>query len=88
MQLVKDYENKGVAIVAISSNNPRAVRLDEMGYTDLGDSFEDMKRRAKERQFNFPYLYDGDKQQAVKAYGATATPHVFIFDKERKLRFV
>ena len=88
IKLVKDYKNKGVAIVAISSNNPKAVRLDEMGYTDLGDSFEDMKRRARERDFNFPYLYDGDKQDAVRAFGATATPHVFIFDKSRKLRFV
>jgi peroxiredoxin len=87
-QLAKDYRDKGVKIVAISSNNPQAVRLDEMGYTDLGDSFEEMKRRAKEAKFNFPYLYDGDDQQAIRAFGATATPHVFIFDMERKLRFV
>jgi peroxiredoxin len=87
IQLVKDYKDKGVAIVAISSNNPKAVRLDEMGYTDLGDSFEEMKRRARERDFNFPYLYDGDKQEAARALGAIATPHVFIFDEARKLRF-
>lgn len=88
MQLVKDYKEKGVAVVCISSNNPKAVRLDEMGYSDLGDSFEEMKRRAKDRNFNFPYLYDGDKQEAASVFGAIATPHVFIFDRKRKLRFV
>jgi len=86
-QLVDDYREKRVAVVGISSNNPEALRLDEYGYTDIGDSFADMKQRAKDRNFNFPYLYDGDKQLTAKAYGAIATPHVFILDKERKLRF-
>lgn len=88
IKLVNDYRDKGVAVVAISSNNPQALRLDEMGYTDLGDSFEDMKIRAKDKGFNFPYLYDGDEQKAAAAYGAKTTPHVFIFDRDRKLRFV
>lgn len=87
MKLVDDYKNKGVAVVGISSNNPDALRLDEYGYTDIGDSFDDMKQRAKDKNFNFPYLYDGDTQVAAKAYGAIATPHVFILDKARKLRF-
>jgi thiol-disulfide isomerase/thioredoxin len=87
IQLVNDYKEKGVAFVAISSNNPEAVRLDEMGYTDLGDSFEDMKQRAKDKKYNFPYLYDGDEQKAMIAYGPMSTPHLFIFDKERKCRF-
>ena len=86
-KLVGDYKGKGVAFVAISPNDPKALRLDEMGYTDLGDSFEDMKIRAKHKQFNFPYLYDGDTQEVSRAYGPTATPHVFIFDAERKLRY-
>ena len=88
IKLVNDYKDKGVAVIGISSNHPAALRLDEYGYTDLGDSFEDMKLRAKNMNYNFPYLYDGDRQEAAKAYGAIATPHVFIFDKERKLRFV
>jgi peroxiredoxin len=87
LALHSDYKDKGVALVAISPNDPRAVRLDELGYTDLGDSFEDMKVRAKDQKFAFPYLYDGDKQDAAKAFGALATPHVFLFDKERKLRY-
>ena len=77
-----------MSLVAISPNDSQAVRLDELGYTDLGDSLADMKIRAKDKGFNFPYLYDGDKQEAAKAYGPMTTPHVFIFDSERKLRYV
>jgi len=87
-KLAADYKNKGVALVAISPNDPQAVRLDELGYTDLSDLLEEMKIRARDKGFNFPYLYDGDKQQVSLAYGPVATPHVFIFDKERKLRYV
>src|SRR4029079_1545577 len=43
---------------------------------------------AKERKFEFPYLYDGDKQAAALAYGVVATPQVFLFDQDRKLRYV
>jgi thiol-disulfide isomerase/thioredoxin len=63
------------------------VRLDELGYTDVGDDFEDMKIRAKNKDFNFPYLYDGETEVISKRYGPAATPHVFIFDGERKLRY-
>ncbi|MCU0916834.1 MAG: redoxin domain-containing protein, partial [Planctomycetes bacterium] len=87
-KLAADYKDKGVALVAISPNDPLAVRLDELGYTDVGDSLADMKIRAKDKQFNFPYLYDGDTQGVSKAYGPVSTPHVFVFDRERKLRFV
>jgi len=86
-KLVTDYKGKGVALVAISPNDDKAVRLDELGYTDVGDSFEDMKIRVKDKQWNFPYLYDGDDQKVSKAYGPMTTPHVFIFDEQRKLRF-
>ena len=86
-QLTRDYQAKGVAVVAISPNDPRAVRLDELGWTDLGDSFAEMKLRARERAFNFPYLYDGDAGQVSRAYGPVATPHVFTFDSQRKLQY-
>lgn len=87
IQLAKDYSSKGVTLVAIMPNDPNAVRLDELGYTDMSDSFEEMKKRSKQRHFNFPYLYDGKTQSTAKAYGPVATPHVFIFDRERKLRY-
>ncbi len=86
-QLGDDYRDRGVTLIAIEPNNPAAVRLDEMGYTDVGDSFEDMKVRAAYRHFNFPYLYDGETQKVSRAYGPTATPHLFIFDADRKLRY-
>ncbi|MBN1560326.1 redoxin domain-containing protein [candidate division KSB1 bacterium] len=87
MKMVDDYAPRGVAFVALSSNHPDAVRLDELGYSDLGDSFAEMKIRAAEKKFNFPYLYDGDEQEIALRYGPTATPHVFIFDVERRLRY-
>lgn len=86
-KLVADYRDRGVAFVVIQPNSPNALRLDEMGYTDLGDSLEEMKIRAAHRQFNFPFLYDGETQEVSRKYGPTATPHVFVFDRERKLRY-
>jgi thiol-disulfide isomerase/thioredoxin len=86
-KLAADYRNKGVALVAISPNDPRAVRLDELGYSDMSDSFAEMKIRAKDMAYNFPYLYDGDEQKVSRSYGPQSTPHVFIFDKDRKLRY-
>lgn len=85
--LTADYRARGVAVVAINPNSPEAVRLDELGYTDLDDTLESMKQRAAERSFNFPYLDDGPAQEVARAYGPVATPHVFIFDQERKLRY-
>jgi peroxiredoxin len=86
-KIASDYKERGVALVAISPNDPLAVRLDELGYTDLGDSFEDMQQRAKDRKFEFPYLYDGKTQATSLAYGCLATPHAFLFDADRKLRY-
>jgi peroxiredoxin len=87
IKLTSDYKNKGVAVVAISPNDPQAVRLDELGYSDMSDTFEEMKIRAEDKGYNFPYLYDGETQKVATAYGAVATPHLFIFDNQRKLRY-
>jgi thiol-disulfide isomerase/thioredoxin len=87
MKLVTDYAGKGVDFVAINPNDPKAVALSELGYTDVSDSVEEMKIRAEYRHFNFPYLWDGETQSVTQAYGAQATPHVFVFDKDRKLRY-
>ncbi len=86
-QLVTDYQDKGVALVAIQPNDPNSVRLDELAWTDLSDSFAEMKIRARDRKFNFPYLYDGETEAVSRAYGPVATPHVFLFDAQRKLRY-
>jgi len=87
IRLTSDYANKNVAVVAINPNDPKSLRLDELDFSDIGDSFEEMKIRAKEKNFNFPYLYDGETQAVARAYGPVATPHVFIFDKNRKLQY-
>jgi thiol-disulfide isomerase/thioredoxin len=87
MQMVKDYRDKDVAVVAIAPNDPQALSLSELVYSDLGDSFDELKIRAQERGFNFPYLYDGENQKVSRAYGPVSTPHVFIFDQARKLRY-
>lgn len=86
-QLAADFKDRKVALVAVSPNDPLAVRLDELGYTDLNDSLEEMKLRAKEQSFTFPYLYDGEDQKFSRACGAVATPHAMVFDRERKLRY-
>lgn len=87
IKLTKDYAAKGVRVVAINPNNPNSLRLDELGYSDVGDSFADMKVRAADRKFNFPYLYDGETEATSIKYGPVATPHIFIFDQARKLRY-
>jgi peroxiredoxin len=88
IKLTADYKDKGVAVVAISPNDPLVVRLDELGYSDMSDTFEEMKIRAEDKDYNFPYLYDGKTQAVTKAYGPVATPHLFIFDDQRKLCYV
>ena len=85
--IAKDYAPRGVTTIAISPNDPRGVRLDELGYTEMSDTLEEMKVRAKDKAFPFPYLYDGDAQAVSRAYGPTATPQIFLFDKARKLRY-
>lgn len=76
--LQADYAAKGVRVVAINSN-------DSVKYP--GDSFEKMVTRAQEKKFNFSYLHDAD-QSVARAFGATNTPHVFVLDEKRALRYV
>ena len=85
--LTADYKKKGVAIVAINPNYPAAVALDELGYSDMGDSFAEMKQRAKDKAYNFPYLFDGVTETISRQYGPMATPHIFIFDEKRILQY-
>ncbi len=82
-----DYRPQGMTFVAINPNHPDGLSIDELGYSKYNDGFEDMKKYAEEEGFDFPYLYDGETQSVAKAYGCLTTPHVFIFDAERKLRY-
>jgi len=83
--LEKDYKSKSVAVVMISPNSVKALNYSELGYSDIGDSYEEMKQRASDRGFKFPYLSDGDDQKCALAYGPSATPHCFVFDRNRIL---
>lgn len=87
-KLYQDYKSRGVALVAINPDNPNLARLDDQAYTDVTDSLDDMKIRAAYRHLDYPYLYDGDKQAAAASYGPAATPQIFIFDRDRKLRYM
>ena len=72
--VARDYAGR-TGLVAINSN---------AGY--LGDSFEDMQRRAQDKGFVFPFLYD-ETQEVARAYSAARTPEVFLFDAEHRLAY-
>jgi peroxiredoxin len=73
--LAKEYQAKGVAVVAISSN-------DVAGYPD--DAPEKMAEEIRQAGYTFPYLYD-ETQEVAKAYRAACTPDLYVFDKDRRL---
>jgi len=87
ISIASDYKTKGVDLVMISPNSNKALNYSELGYSDMGDSFEEMKQRASDKKFQFPYLYDGDEQKSALAYGPAVTPHCFVFDKNRILQY-
>ena len=76
-KIQEDYRDKGITLIAINPNNAS---------THPDDSFENMKKRASEQKFNFIYLRDED-QSVAKAFDATHTPEIFLFDEERKLAY-
>jgi peroxiredoxin len=86
-QLYNDYKDKGVAVVAISPNDPKAIRIDELDSSDVSDTLDEMKIRVAYKHLQYPYLYDGDTEAVSRQYGPQASPHIFIFDQQRKLRY-
>jgi peroxiredoxin len=76
-RFVADYSPKGVGVAAINSNETDNHPM---------DSFEHMIAKVKERNFKFPYLRD-ESQKVALAYGGLRTPHFYVFDAERKLRY-
>lgn len=72
IELDKKYKSKGYPVVAINPNDEDIAS---------GDTFEAMKKRAKEKGYSFPYLKD-ETQEVYKMYGATRTPHVYLLNKE------
>jgi peroxiredoxin len=86
-QLYDDYGKRGVAVVAIQGNDPKALTIDELDSSDTSDTLDEMKIRVQYKHLRYPYLFDGDTQSVTRAFGPQATPHVFIFDKDRRLRY-
>ena len=86
-RLYDDYREKGVAVVAIQPNAPEALRIDELDSSDMSDTLAEMKIRTAYKHLTYPYLYDGETQAVARAYGPQATPHVFVFDRDRRLRY-
>ncbi len=86
-KLRESLRGRSVSIVAINPNHPDGLSVNELGYGEYGDSFEEMRPYAAKLGWDFPYLYDGEKQMTARAYGCLATPHVFIFDRTRRLRY-
>jgi peroxiredoxin len=86
-QMYNDYKDRGVAVVAISPNDPKAIRIDELDSSDVSDTLDEMRIRVAYKHLPYPYLYDGETETVSRAYGPQASPHIFIFDQERKLRY-
>ena len=76
--LHKKYESLGYPVVAINSNDKDV---------QPGDSYDKMKERAKEKKYGFAYLYD-ETQEIAKTYGATRTPHVYVLDQNRVVKYI
>ena len=86
-KLAADYQDRGVSVVAIEPNDPKAITIEELDSSDISDSLAEMKIRAQYKHLTYPYLYDGDTQSVTRAYGPQATPHAFVFDRDRRLRY-
>jgi peroxiredoxin len=86
-KMADEYSPKGVALVVIQPNDPEAIRVDELDSADTSDTLDEMKIRVKYKHLRYPYLYDGETQSVARALGPQATPHVFVFDQNRKLRY-
>ena len=77
VQLRKDYEGRSVQLVGICANDPT-------DYPD--DKPENLKKRAEQKGYGFPYLVD-ESQEIAKAYGAVCTPEFYVYGPERKLAY-
>jgi len=76
--LQNEFGPKGFQVIAINPNDPEK---------NPDDSFDNMIVRAKEKGFNFPYLFD-DGQKIYPIYGATKTPHVYLLDNDRTVKYI
>jgi peroxiredoxin len=85
--LADDYRDRGVTLVAINPNSPAALQPQDLAFTDVGESLDDMKMRAAHRGISYPYLSDGESQAVARSFGVVGTPHIFVFDQQRTLQY-
>jgi peroxiredoxin len=85
--LADDYRDRGVTLVAINPNSPAAFQLQDLSFSDVGESLDDMKVRATRSRISYPYLSDGDSQAVARSFGVVGTPHIFVFDQKRTLQY-
>jgi hypothetical protein len=76
------WEQKGIKLLAISPNYENAILPDELAYSDSGDTFKEMQSRAVRERFNFPYIYDGEKQIITQSLNVKITPSAYLFNSD------
>ena len=84
-EISEHLDSENSILLLVSPNNELALLPDELAYSDVGDSLKEMRIRSKDRNFEFPYLYDGVKQTVSNQLSAKSTPHAFLFNKTRNL---
>jgi len=85
-RLADDYRDRGVTLVAINPNRAAGLLPQDLSFSDVGESLEDMKTRAAYRKTTYPYLSD-EAQAVTQQFGVVSTPHIFVFDQSRKLHY-
>jgi hypothetical protein len=81
----RKWNNQGIKLIAISPNHEKAVLPDEMAFSEVGDSFEEMVLRAQTQNYNFAYIYDGKNQIITKSIETKITPSAYLFDRQGEL---
>lgn len=81
----RKWNNQGIKLIAISPNHEKAVLPDEMAFSEVGDSFEEMVLRAQTQNYNFAYIYDGKNQIITKSIETKITPSAYLFDSQGEL---
>ena len=81
----RKWNNQGIKLIAISPNHEKAILPDEMAFSEVGDSFEEMVLRAQTQNYNFAYIYDGKNQIITKSIETKITPSAYLFDSQGEL---
>ena len=81
----RKWNKQGIKLIAISPNHEKAILPDEMAFSEVGDSFEEMKQRAVAQNYNFPFIYDGKHQIITRSIETKITPSAYLFNRKGNL---